>query len=307
MLTRTQFIAGLHLVNCKVVGYELPDDLPDELMMSAAAVGRIVIPPRPVQGPSTILPGQVEATVREEPPVPSFQGQPLMKNNSLEADPMSTYSIPLPGYSAVIPPAALAYPDPHPSNSDIYLAYPHQPYQPQQQVPNTPRDQSLPQYQFTEKNAHQGHGVPPIPYPTLAPAPAPAPTLAASKPIPPPDMPVIPSKPGPHALHDLPADAPVMVSGIIDIPVMNEREIPFPAEYADRGTAILGQSMAGHSGTVILDKPPSPVPAVSSEPSVDSPDVYASPPDAWDHDAAPPELDVDGSYIKYRCKLCNKR
>lgn len=32
------------------------------------------------------------------------------------------------------------------------------------------------------------------------------------------------------------------------------------------------------------------------------PELYVRAPDAWDHEAAPPELDVEGSNIKYRCK-----
>ncbi|KAG0219813.1 hypothetical protein BGX31_011157 [Mortierella sp. GBA43] len=301
VLTRTQFIAGLHLVNCKVVGYELPDDLPDELMMSAASVGRVVIPPRPIQGPAAIQSNYVE-------PAPAPAPEPPVPNTSLGSDPMSSYNITLPTHSSIVPTYPAASSSTNRDNEGIYLAYPHQPYQQQNLMPvHVPLpDQYGAQYRLDDK------GIPP-PHTTTT-APAPPPPVAASYPMitpasashpipePAPASPVRPSKPGPHALHDLPDDAPVMVSGVVDLPGLHDRHNPFAGDLSYSG---LGSgSGAGYSGAHHVDDDPSPPPPATElvQPIMDM-DLYASPPDAWDHDAAPPELDVDGSYIKYRSDM----
>ncbi|KAF9939090.1 hypothetical protein BGZ65_011509 [Modicella reniformis] len=282
VLTRIQFIAGLHLVNCKLVGYELPDELPDELMMSAAAVGRAVIPPRPVQGPSTILANYVEP-VATEPQNP--QAQLPVKNSSPEVDPMSMYNISLPSYSTIVPPIVHPDTDAGLENSDIYLAYPQQHYQQQHQY-----------NQFAEDN-YYGDGS----FPTFSPGPISTPlSKPVPMPVPMPDTPTRPSKPGPHALHDLPADAPVFVSLTNDDSLLGGRESPIFNESSTLGAT-------SHSGMSFTDSPTPPTNQVADSSVVDTPDLYTSAPDAWDHDTAPPELDVEGNYIKYRSDFKNER
>ncbi|KAF9167408.1 hypothetical protein DFQ26_004738 [Actinomortierella ambigua] len=109
-LSRIQFIAGLHLVTCKAVGYDWPDDLPDELMISAASVGRIVPPPRQVPGPSAVLPGAIEVM-----PVTSGGGH----KNNMAAFPYASSSSSPQEITTAAHGASLAPLPPPPSSSPL--------------------------------------------------------------------------------------------------------------------------------------------------------------------------------------------
>ncbi|KAI1300515.1 hypothetical protein EDD11_006174 [Mortierella claussenii] len=333
VLSRTEFIAGLHLVNCKAIGYELPEELPDELMVSAAAVGRIIIPPRPVQGPSTLLPNHqdhvMEATStstkqqsRLPSSVPAIREELSNQSASAESSNINGYNASSLSYNVVATLPTASYVEQQKlGESDIYVAYPFQQPQPQP-------------YQHDQYPHPQYSSIPPaVPMPMPIPMPTPylyqhTPSSSSFKEISPPvpaprpalssgsnsnanlaEMIPTPSKPGPHALHDVSSDAPVFLS-------MEDELL-----LSDRGTS---RSMAGiaaktasanQTGSVYdsCDTTPSVQPSTPAladtiacnRHSVDNLELYLSPPDAWDHDAAPPELDVEGSYIKYRSDFKN--
>ncbi|KAG0355407.1 hypothetical protein BGZ54_001173, partial [Gamsiella multidivaricata] len=297
-LTRTQFIAGLHLVNCKLVGYELPADLPDELMMSAAAVGRVVPPARPVQGPSTL---------------PSDYVEPVASSGS---DFMHAYNVSLTDYNVEDSPAIPAQVEPRPTEPDTYAPYPHQhhhyQYEQQQQqqqewatpipvfTPTPVHGQFMPQYPPSQHAVSDDRD---------APVPASRPmTMTIAVPQPSPETPAMPSKPGPHALHDLPDNAPVFISMEDDSlsrsqyrPDSATENLPPSQAYSDiLGRAVTPNSvpLAGAASAAVSN-------VVQNYHSIDNTALYASPPDAWDHDAAPPELDVEGNYIKYSSDFKN--
>ncbi|KAF9916736.1 hypothetical protein BX616_002950 [Lobosporangium transversale] len=325
-LTRTEFIAGLHLVNCKAIGYELPTELPDELMLSAAAVGRVSLPPRPIQGPSTLLSNGSEPTfsavttaaAKESSsfmlplPVPMVQEQSTIASSPGNSDFMNMYN-PLLGTFNSPPgafnPSELSQGQQKPDESDIYVAYPYQPPQPPfphqdyQELHQHQQYDSVPQpghvsfeYQY-QPSLHQYSYEDAMP---AAPHPKPHPPVA-------PETPVTPSKPGPHALHDLPADAPVFLS--------MEDELLLRNSGHDRPRSAAPDVIQPSSSSFQASPSSSSQPPTATQPSagaiiknrhsVDNPDLYLSPPDAWDHDDAPPELDVEGSYIKYRSDFKN--
>ncbi|KAF9957044.1 hypothetical protein BGZ72_002236 [Mortierella alpina] len=328
VLTRTQFIAGLHLVNCKVVGYELPSELPDELMMSAAGVGRVVIPPRPVQGPSAVLPNAIESppssmpatSAHAAPPSPVLDRSPAT-GYSMASNFMHAFS--LPGFSADVPRPMMDQTESG-YRADSAVALPHlnqsqnqHQYQQQQQQQQHYYQQQAHSYSHESQPAsHYSPASPPVQYAQqqsvgmhydhLPPASkfagngAAGTAHSAANTSQSEDTIIRQSKPGPHALHDLPADAPVIMS-------FDEPSSPVVHEASSGSTP----SSASNSGPVNLGLPAAvSAVAVSSNKvqnyySVDNPALYVSPPDAWDHDAAPPELDVEGSYIKYRSDFKN--
>ncbi|KAF9180903.1 hypothetical protein BGZ50_005843 [Haplosporangium sp. Z 11] len=307
VLSRTQFIAGLHLVNCKAIGYELPAELPDELMMSAAAVGRIVIPPRPIQGPSAVLPGAVESTaaIKQSASSESHVPRPIpvqetvsKPSHPVDSNFAHAYDHPLPSYSSVVPLLEASSGDPKLADSGVYLAYPY----PASQQQHSPPSQYMTQYQNVSSSAMQ-HTQQYYPSGEQGYSMSSAPVVSQSQttlPQPPSATPAQPSKPGPHALHNLPANAPVIVSfeeeskGRSDnvSSVETEKQLPSQVqEVASTGSAsnaIVASSASAHK-----------------QDPVEDPDLYLSPPDAWDDDAAPPEMDVEGSYIKYRSDFKN--
>ncbi|KAF9937965.1 hypothetical protein BGZ67_000669 [Mortierella alpina] len=357
VLTRTQFIAGLHLVNCKVVGYELPSELPDELMMSAAGVGRVIIPPRPVQGPSAVLPNAIESppssmpatTVHAAPPSPILE-RPAAAGYSMASNFMHAFS--LPGFSTDVPgPMTDHAESAYRADSGVALShqnqnrsqnqqqqnqqYQHQNQQYQQQNQQYQQQNQQYQQQNQQNQQHQyyqqqAHSFPQESQPALHYSPVPPPVQynqlqsvgmhydahppaskfagngstgvshTAANATEPEDTIIRHTKPGPHALHDLPADAPVIMS-------FEEPSSPIAPVTSSGSTS----SSASNSGVVNLGLPVAvSAVAVSSTKvqnyySVDNPALYVSPPDAWDHDAAPPELDVEGSYIKYRSDFKN--
>ncbi|KAG0198118.1 hypothetical protein BGX28_008404 [Mortierella sp. GBA30] len=366
VLSRTQFIAGLHLVNCKVVGYELPDDLPEELMISAASVGRIVIPPRPVQGPSALLPSVTASPPVTLPatmtspvpaatpvPIPPVQERPAAGSSySMASNFMHAYNVSMPGFSSEEQMPMLSNAETSTLDSGFappYVHYNQGMNQNQNQHQNLNRSQSegeghyqqqplpsiMPQYPPSHPPAQQQQQY----YPATM-----APTLSTTTPVPKArnatsrsvsitstvpsqnesETIIQPSKPGPHALHDLPADAPVMMS-FEEPPRTN---VPAPTispslsssqssasnsgtivnlGITDAGTAAAFSSAVATTGAVAIapSTATSTTTKVQNYYSVDNAALYASPPDAWDHDAAPPELDVEGSYIKYRSDFKN--
>ncbi|GJJ69644.1 Ran-binding protein 9/10 [Entomortierella parvispora] len=311
ILTRTQFIAGLHLVNCKAVGYELPHDLPDELMMSAAAVGRVIVPPRPTQGPSLILPGASEFST----PVTSLVHQdPYVRPASPMLPPMVSPPPPTqqPTGSSFIfsytgmpkdfgSPAAA----PIPSYSDSMAAEPTFVYQQQQQFQSS---------MSSDMFAPQPMDPPPAQISTFMdksmPVPAPRPYSGS-----------IPSSgnnsagnsnevfpreyiPGPHAVQHPGAEAPIRLSFEDDLDIQRSMmpasttfapPVPATCVNKDGSNQVESQSTAGAVVPV----------NVQSDPIVENSALYASPPDAWDHDAAPPELDVEGNSIRYKSHFKN--
>ncbi|KAI8599527.1 concanavalin A-like lectin/glucanase domain-containing protein [Dissophora ornata] len=344
-----EFIAGLHLVNCKVMGYELPTDLPDELMLSAAAVGRIRVPPRPAQGPSTILAGYVEPAVTavERPVIPkpiptsTSNEQAYSMGNSVGVDFMNAYNVSLPETEAPIPPPTLVREELNFDNPDTHATYPYQQYQqPLMRMPSPMQEQFIPQ-QYQPVPQHQPmHQYQPMPQPihhyqplfedraSPVPAPRPAAMFSAkshsSSTTPVPSLEEThsePSKPGPHALHDLAEDAPVVLSmdnassiGRNKAPVL-KTTLAVPSRVESPSISL--QSSPSNSGLVNLTTEPVPAfapprtnpfgisSAVQNYYSIDNLDLYVSSPDAWDHDAAPSELDVEGNYIKYRSDYKN--
>ncbi|KAG0300889.1 hypothetical protein BGZ98_008790 [Dissophora globulifera] len=280
VLTRREFIAGLHLVNCKLMGYEFPKELPDDLMISAAAVSRSVLPARPVQGPSTIIPGyaeqeviSVEAPIVPIPP-PSVANYESGGMGGLSAgiDFMNAYNVSLPSFGESAPPAVPSA-DAPPANMDVY---------PPSLTPSDSRASPVPAPRppVTQTAKSNTSGV--------------AATSASS------EASNQPSKPGPHALHDLPENAPVFVA--MEDRLLSRNHDPFtsPVSQPSPSTGALGiinlgatSSTAGPSNVAQDDSP------------IGDANLYVSPPDAWDHEAAPPELDVEGNYIKYRSDYKN--
>ncbi|KAG0266862.1 hypothetical protein BG011_000477 [Mortierella polycephala] len=305
VLNRTEFIAGLHLVNCKAIGYELPEELPDELMMSAAAIGRIVIPPRPVQGPSAVLPKAVESTATimqsaSESHVPRLiPVQAAVSKPSYPAGSnfMHTYDASLSSYSSAVPLLEADSVEPTLADSDVYLAYPYPASQQQ-----SPPSQHMPQYQNISPGAmqhtqqyytsgEQGYSM------SIAPVVF---QPQATSPQSPSAAPVLPSKPGPHALHNLPENAPVIVSfedEPIDrsdnvSPVETEKQLP-PQVQEVASTDSASDAIVASSTSA------------QRQDLEEDPDLYLSSPDAWDDDSTPPEMDVEGSYTKYRSDFKN--
>ncbi|KAG0046146.1 hypothetical protein BGZ83_008652 [Gryganskiella cystojenkinii] len=327
ILSRTQFIAGLHLVNCQVVGYELPDDLPDELMMSAAAVGRIVIPARPTQGPSIILPGATDfhepvsneySSSSSQPPYIARPVSPKLQSTAVTPSPMQqptgsnfmfAYSG-LPSYNS-----AVEQPSPIPSYMDaktaepVYQAYPYQQQQQQQQQLQQ-QQQSQPSYNDAlspglRPTSPMPRSVSPRPTSTFGTKSGSNSNASSNNDI----FLAFPTdyKPGPHALHNPGAEAPIRLSfdddedlDFVNNNNNNKRNSSLPFAPVSSSTATTMNSNGSSSSSVA----PVPVKPVNHH-SVDNPALYASPPDAWDHDAAPPELDVEGNYIRYRSDFKN--
>ncbi|KAF9174889.1 hypothetical protein BGX20_009293 [Mortierella sp. AD010] len=331
VLSRTQFIAGLHLVNCKAVGYELPEDLPDELMISAASVGRITIPSCPVQGP-LFIPNHVESITTMNPPsgqpIPSTvtQAQNLTPTPSAGSDFMDAYNIPDSTYEAVAVANNLAQ---RPGDMDFYArnSQQEQQYQLQQQyslpgpalsqfqqqysLPDSAPNQFLQQYslsdpapsQFSQQYQPSMLGLVDDRSIVSPPSPSPRPANSSSKP-PPPEKVIIPPKPGPHALHDLPEGAPVFVNEE-DSLILQMRDIQnsnqSPPGYVTSDSAPASSDLASNtsSAAVVTSS------VINSRHHIDNPELYASAPDAWDYDGAPPELDVEGNNIRYRTDFKN--
>ncbi|KAF9371735.1 hypothetical protein CPB97_001758 [Podila verticillata] len=273
VLSRTYFIAGLHLVNCKVVGYELPAELPDELMLSAAAVGRITVPPRPVQGPNTIV-----ASVAS-PPQPMHS--PVLDKASQ-------------GISSFMPNYNLSFSPPE--SGEIYEAYPV--------LPSAVEiEQQRQQIQQQEPKATYR------PYQAMSPPPKPAKTNGyanLSSNSPPNSDTVV--RPGPHAVHNM-----GMAVYYDEEPQRDERQPKVSTmtsgstsrNFTTTTTTITTATTP--TTTTTLNNSTSQASQVAKENSYSIHNValYASPPDAWDHDAAAPELDVEGNYIKYRSDFKN--
>ncbi|KAF9107993.1 hypothetical protein BGX29_003846 [Mortierella sp. GBA35] len=332
VLHRTQFIAGLHLVTCKVMGYALPDELPDELMMSAASVGRIVIPPRPAQGPATILPGAVLSEPVDNPQFQQQQQQQQQQQMYGYQSPMS----PMAGHAAVpSPPTAYGSNFMHAYDFsslgggntgpiDTTGIFSNSSFNTNEPAPYMDYQQQDQQYYYQQQQQHQQQQQrSPMPnmdnyQQTLAPQPKSASVSktsslsrssksnsnsnANSAEV----VPVTPSKPGPHALHDLAADAPVIMSFESNStsssrrppPVLDSQKATKPAVTSpDASHIATGGGVSNGTTTTITVAP--------RAPPIDYEKLYASPPDAWDHDAAPPELDVEGNNIKYRSDFKN--
>ncbi|KAF9152014.1 Ran-binding protein 10 [Linnemannia schmuckeri] len=332
VLHRTQFIAGLHLVTCKVMGYALPDDLPDELMISAAGVGRIAIPPRPAQGPSSILPG---AVLSEPVDNPQFQQQ----KQPTQQQQMYGYQSPMSPITshAAGPPPATSF------GSNFMHAYDfsglgggnsgpidsngmngNSSFKPNESSPFMDFQQQGQQFYYPpmqQQDQQQHQQWPSMPnaehyvQQALAGQPKSASiskasslsrsskstsnSTATSAEV----VSVVPSKPGPHALHDLAADAPVVLSFESNItsrgplPTQDSQKPAKPATASvDTAQKAAGGISNGTTTTMTV------VPRV---PPIDYEKLYASPPDAFDHESAPPELDVEGNNIKYRSDFKN--
>lgn len=337
VLRRAQFIAGLHLVTCKVMGYALPDDLPDELMTSAANVGRIAIPPRPTQGPASILPGAVMSEPADNPQFqqqkqptqqqqPSQQQQQQMYGYQSPMSPMTSHASPIPtsigsnfmhaydfsglggGNSGPIDSNGMnGNSSFKPNETNPFTEYQQQGQQffyPPMQQQDQQQQQQWPSMPNAEHYVQQALAAQPMPASVSK-----ASSLSRSSKSTSNSnansvevTPAIPSKPGPHALHDLAADAPVVLSFESSIisrgspPVLGSPKITKPTT----GSAVTAQKATGgiSNGTTAMT-------VVPRVPPIDYEKLYASPPDAFDHESAPPELDVEGNNIKYRCKQAN--
>ncbi|KAG0298116.1 Ran-binding protein 10 [Linnemannia gamsii] len=338
VLRRAQFIAGLHLVTCKVMGYALPDDLPDELMTSAAGVGRIAIPPRPTQGPSSILPGAVMSEPVDNPRFQQ-QKQPTQQQQSSQQQQQPMY-----GYqSPMSPMTSHVAPLPTSIGSNFMHAYDfsglgggnsgpidsngmngNSSFKPNEPNPFTEFQQQGQQFFYPpmqQQDQQQQQQWPSMPdaehyvQQALAARPKPASVSKASSlsrsskstsnsnansvEV----APVIPSKPGPHALHDLAADAPVVLSFESSTisrgspPIFHSQKITTPT----LASAVTAQKTTGSisNGTTTT------MTVMPRVPPIDYEKLYASPPDAFDHESAPPELDVEGNNIKYRSDFKN--
>lgn len=337
VLHRTQFIAGLHLVTCKVMGYALPDELPDELMISAAGVGRITIPPRPAQGPASILPG---AVLSEPVDNPQFQQQkqPAQQQQQQQQQMYGYQSpiSPMTSYAAGPPPptsfgsnfmhaydfSGLGGSNSGPINSNgmnsnssfkpnessssmdfqqqgqqfYYPPMQQQEQQQQQQWPSMPNAEHYVQQALAAQpksaSVSKASSLSRSSKSTSN-------STATSAEV----APVVPSKPGPHALHDLAADAPVVLSFESNptsrgsIPTLDSQKPAKPTTASvDTASKAAGGASNGTTTTMTV------VPRV---PPIDYEKLYASPPDAFDHESAPPELDVEGNNIKYRSDFKN--
>ncbi|KAF9545811.1 Ran-binding protein 10 [Mortierella hygrophila] len=336
VLHRTQFIAGLHLVTCKVMGYALPDELPDELMISAAGVGRIAIPPRPAQGPASILPGSVLSEPVDDP---QFQQQQQPAQQQQQQQQMYKYQSPMSptaNYAAGPPPPTSfgsnfmhAYDftglgggnsgpiDSNgmnsnssfkPNESSPFMGFQQQGqqfYYPPMQQQDQQQQQQWPSMPNADHYVQQALAAQPT-SPSISKASSLSRTskstsnsTATSAEV----VPVVPSKPGPHALHDLAADAPVVLS--------------FESNPSSRGSPpTLDSQKSTKPTTASVDTTPKTTGGVSNGttttmtvvprvPPIDYEKLYASPPDAFDHESAPPELDVEGNNIKYRSDFKN--
>ncbi|KAF9585119.1 hypothetical protein BGW38_003828 [Lunasporangiospora selenospora] len=397
VLTRTQFISGLHLVHLSATGSEIPEELPEELMTSAASVGRIMAPARAIKGPSAILSSAIEivrspplatATVpatmatpatpiTPESPVYSARINPTTSTpvatgtSTAQMPEMASKTTPVP--MEIEPPVEEAeeYPsgDVYPSASagPSSTAYPPSAYPPDNLFDTTqsypPMNARPANFMYPPSNPNpSGNAYPPssAAYPPSAYPPAGAyppnqlyPDMAspdnaiymaypinaqgamlsprtyykqaasAQSSVPssasnsgevsiPGDAVARNSKPGPHALHDLPENAPVFLTFEEETVVESEP----PQTLATHRVASPGASRmmqpattpaVASSSTARSMVAAAPAPAVESSAQIEAniAALYASPPDAWDHDAAPPELDVDGNYIKYRSDFKN--
>lgn len=307
VLTRTQFIAGLHLVNCKVVGYELPHDLPDELMMSAAAVGRIVVPPRPTQGPSSILPGAVDFST---PVTNQIQEEPYIRPASPMMPPMVSPPPPTQqptgsnfmfAYTGMSDDICTPEPATIPSYSDpiaaepMYQAYPYPQQQHFQSSMNL--DTFFPQPMKTSSSVQTSTLMDrSIPSPAPRPSNGSMPSSGSSSAVNSGEVFPRESKPGPHAVHHPGAEAPIRLSF--------EDDLDFQRPMVPPVVLATAMSRAGSNQVESQSTAEVVVPVkVQSSPIFDNPALYDSPPDAWDHDAAPPELDVEGNSIRYKCNV----
>ncbi|KAF9410272.1 hypothetical protein BGZ94_001713 [Podila epigama] len=358
VLSRTLFIAGLHLVNYRMVMNELPDQLPDELMMSAAAVGRVKPPPRPLQGPNAIVESHPVSNI--PPMVPSMARLPAHTGVTTDKVGQSMTSQ---GISTFMPNYSLSFSPPPPAAeapSDIYMAYPYQPGMAQpgmthppgfaQQPPGMEQQPGFPQPKHLQYQQQHQPMYPPYP-PMSPPTPAFATPLTQAKQT---TMHATAAnnnnsnsnsstnnnndnnnlghnaysssstnsspansntlvqvqRPGPHAVHNLPKDALVFFDGE-DLSNKRSTSSRQTVEPTNTGSATNGTTAAppraGSStstGTMSSTATPAVVKAQNTH-SIHNASLYASPPTAWDHDAAAVELDVEGNYIKYRSDFKN--
>ncbi|KAG0318390.1 hypothetical protein BG000_004262 [Podila horticola] len=299
VLSRTYFIAGLHLVNSRVVGYELPAELPDELMLSAAAVGRIKVPPRPVQGPNTIVetspsnpqPTYSYAPDKAQPPQPSYSAP------DKSAQPMSQ------GISSFMPNYSLSFAPPAETPGEIYQAYPALPSIAEKEQQRNQIQQQEPMAMY-----RPAHVMSP-PVQAKQPAKSNGYSSSSSNSSPANSNTLVPQRPGPHAVHNVGMNA----SYFDDEP--SQRQEVKPKATTTSGTT--SRSFTTTTTTTTTTITPtmtttsnnltsaSQVVRAQNSHSIHNAALFASPPNAWDHDAAAPELDVEGNYIKYRSDFKN--
>lgn len=298
--------------------------------MSAAAVGRIIVPPRPTQGPSVILPGAVEFStpvsnpvVHQEPHVkpvspmtpsivsPSLQQQQQQQQQPSGSNFMFSYTGKAGGYSTTAPLPVPSYTDPK-ANEPVYQAFPYQQHQQQQFQQPIYADALVPQPLTPPPHllasATMDRGMPtPEPRHTITSGSKSSPGYNSSMVHSPSSNEIVQAeyKPGPHAVHHPGAEAPVPSSFEDDLDFLPQQRSVAPASQPTPAFAspvvVSTTSKSSSSSSLAAGA----VVPVRAQP-VDNSALYVSPPDAWDHDAAPPELDVEGSYIRYRCEysLC---
>ncbi|KAG0020712.1 hypothetical protein BGZ81_009222 [Podila clonocystis] len=293
VLSRTYFIAGLHLVNSRVVGYELPAELPDELMLSAAAVGRIKVPPRPVQGPNTI--------VESSPSVP----QPTYSHMPDKAPPpQPSYSTPdksapsmSHGISSFMPNYSLSFDPPAETPSEIYQAHPALPSIAEMQQ----QRQQIQQQEST--TMHRPAYVMSPPAQAKQPAKSNGYSSSSSNSSPANSTTLVQAqRPGPHAVHNMGMDASYFDDEPSQRSEVKPKATTTPGATSRSFTTTTTTTTSTTSDNSTLA---SQVARAQNSHSIYNAALYASPPNAWDHDAAAPELDVEGNYIKYRSDFKN--
>ncbi|KAF9322975.1 hypothetical protein BG006_001911, partial [Podila minutissima] len=294
VLSRTYFIAGLHLVNSRVVGYELPAELPDELMLSAAAVGRVKVPPRPVQGPNTIvgsLPSVPQSTFSYAPDKAPPPPQPSY--SALDKSAPSSQ-----GISSLMPNYSLSFAPPAETSSEIYQAYPAPP-----SIAEMEQQRQQIQQQEPMATYRPAYVMSP---PVQAKQPAKSGYSSSSSSSSPANSNLVQvQRPGPHAVHNV-----GMTSYFDDEP--NQRQEVNPKANTTPGTTSRSfttitttTTTTTTNATTDNSTSASQVVRAQNSHSIHNAALYASPPNAWDHDAAAPELDVEGNYIKYRSDFKN--
>lgn len=282
-------------MNSRVVGYELPAELPDELMLSAAAVGRIKVPPRPVQGPNTIVetspsipqPTYTYAPDKAQPPQPSYSAP------DKSAQPMSQ------GISSFMPNYSLSFAPPAETPGEIYQAYPALPSIAEMEQQRNQIQQQEPMAMY-----RPAHVMSP-PVQAKQPAKSNGYSSSSSNSSPANSNTLVPQRPGPHAVHNVGMNA----SYFDDEP--SQRQEVKPKATTTSGTTSRSFTTTTTTTTTITPTmtttsnnltSASQVVRAQNSHSIHNAALFASPPNAWDHDAAAPELDVEGNYIKYRCK-----
>ncbi|KAG0090451.1 hypothetical protein BGZ93_009306, partial [Podila epicladia] len=291
VLSRTYFIAGLHLVNSRVVGYELPDELPDELMVSAAGVGRIKVPPRPVQGPNTI--------VESAPSVP----QPTYAYADKAPPPQPSYSAPdksapsSQGISSFMPNYSLSFAPPE-TPSEIYQAYPTLP-----SIAEMEKQRQQIQQQEPMATYHPVFGLSP---PVQAKQPVKSGYSSSSSNSSPANSNTLVQvqRPGPHAVHNVGMTS-YFDDELSQSQEVNSKAITTPGTTSRSFTTTTTTAPITTTATANNPTSATQVAMTQNSHSIHNAALYALPPNAWDHDAAAPELDVEGNYIKYRSDFKN--